>query len=96
VEDQSSVVAFIWPCKQLFSPFTHLEDRAVTPIIDKETGQQKGWTKAIGVMPLSAEYAFLDLYEDGVQTLRHYVVLLERLDAIPRFGPEALSTAVGE
>jgi hypothetical protein len=44
-------------------------------------------------MPLSAEYAFLDLYEDAVQTLRHYVVLLERLDAIPRFGPEALATA---
>ena len=75
--------------------YTHLESRAVTPIIDKETGQQKGWTKEIGAMPLSAEYSFLDLYEDAVQTLRHYVILLERLDAIPRFGPEALATAVG-
>jgi hypothetical protein len=73
--------------------YTHLESRATTPIIDKETGQQMGWTKEIGAMPLSAEYAFLDLYEDAVQTLRHYVVLLERLDAIPRFGPEALATA---
>jgi len=72
--------------------YTHLESRAMTPIVDKETGQQKGWTKGIGAMPSSAEYAFLDLYEDAVLTLRHYVMLLERLDAIPRFGPEALAT----
>jgi hypothetical protein len=65
----------------------------MTPIIDEKTGQQKGWTKSIGGMPSTAEYSFLDLYEDAVKTLRHYVALLERLDAIPRFGPEALTTA---
>lgn len=73
--------------------YSHLESRAWTPIIDEKTGQQKGWTKGFGGIPSSAEYLFLDLYDDAVQTLRHYVVLLERLDAIPRFGPEAVANA---
>jgi hypothetical protein len=72
--------------------YTHLESRVETSITDDKTGQ-KGWTKSIGSIRSSAEYSFLDLYEDAVQTLRHYVVLLDRLDAIPRFGPEAVVAA---
>src|ERR1700721_2347455 len=76
--------------------YTHLESRAVTPIIDEATGQQKGWTKGFGTMPVSAEYSFLDLYEDAVRTLNHYTSLLQRLEALPRFGPEAVATAAGK
>lgn len=44
-------------------------------------------------MPSKADYSFLDLYTDAVETLRHYVALLERLEAIARFGPEAVAAA---
>ncbi|MGA8221791.1 MAG: hypothetical protein WB780_09065 [Candidatus Acidiferrales bacterium] len=73
--------------------YTHLESRAWTPIIDEQTGQPKGREKSFGTMRSTAEYSFLELFEDGVQTLRHYVDLLGRLDAIPRFGPEAVANA---
>ena len=71
--------------------YTQLESRVRTPIIDDKNGQQKGWTMNIGAMPSTAEYCFLDLYDDAVQTLAHYVTLLGHLDALSRFGPEAVA-----
>jgi hypothetical protein len=69
--------------------YSHLESRRRTPILD-ENGQVKGWTMGFGGLRTIADYTFTDLYNDAVQTLRHYISLLERLEAIPRFGPEAV------
>lgn len=68
--------------------YTNLRDREGVPIND-ETGQAKGWIKTFGGPPL-AEFSFLALYEDTVKTLKHYISMLERLHAIPRFSPEAI------
>jgi hypothetical protein len=75
--------------------YTHLQSRKRTPITDT-AGETKGWTMSIGDRPTTAEYAFNDLYEDAVQTLQHYISMLERLEAIPRFGPEAAASAVAK
>lgn len=74
--------------------YSHLESRERTPTLD-ENGQVKGWTKGIGGLRTSADYAFTDLYNDAIQTFRHYVSLLERLEAIPKFGPEAVASTSG-
>jgi hypothetical protein len=68
--------------------YTQLENRETKPILD-ENGQVKGWQKAIGAMPSTAEYTFDELYADAAQILEHYFSLLERLKALPRFSPEA-------
>jgi len=72
--------------------YTQLEDRERTPFVD-ETGK-KGWSKGFGGRRTKAEYAFTDLYEDATQTFRHYISMLERLNALPRFGPEAEASGV--
>jgi len=68
--------------------YTRLEDRELTPLVDG-AGRIEGWTKSIRLKRAAAEYVFPDLYDDAVRTLRHYIAVLERLEAIPRFGPEA-------
>jgi hypothetical protein len=73
--------------------YTHLENLGGEPMMD-ENGQLKGWRKSIGGLPTKAEFAFTDLYDDAVQTFRHYVALLERLNALPRFGPQAEPTSL--
>jgi len=72
--------------------YTHLETRDWEQVADEE-GNPKGWSRTIslGRGASKAEYVFTDLYGDAVETLRHYVECLERLNAIPRFGPEAVS-----
>jgi hypothetical protein len=66
----------------------HLESREKAPMLD-ENGRIKGWQKGFGGPRSIAEYAFTDLYTDADETMRHYVAMLERLEAIPRFSPEA-------
>ncbi len=68
--------------------YSHLESREKTPMLD-ESGQVKGWQKGFGGSRSIAEYAFSDLYTDAAETLRHHVAMLERLEALPRFSPEA-------
>jgi len=68
--------------------YGHLQDRQETPIIG-EDGKAKGWTKSFGGRPTTPQYVFLDLYGSAVETLTHYVETLKRLEAMPRFGPEA-------
>jgi hypothetical protein len=73
--------------------YTFLQRREWTPIFDENDKDKiKGWTKGIGESPTTATYAFLELYENAVQTLSHYIDTLKRLEAMPRFGPEASST----
>lgn len=68
--------------------YVRLQDRQGTPIMN-ESGNIKGWMKTLRGPP-PAEYLFSGLYGDAVQTLNHFVALLERLQAIPRFSPEAI------
>jgi hypothetical protein len=72
--------------------YTHLQSRERTPILDTEGGLN-GWTRSFGGLPTVAEYSFTDLYEDAVQTLHHYIGMLERLEALPRFSPEAVASS---
>jgi hypothetical protein len=72
--------------------YTHLESRERQPMTDTN-GKITGWTKSFGTVPRNAEYSFTDLYADAVETLRHYVTMLERLEAIPTFGLEAAASA---
>lgn len=69
--------------------YAHLESREATEILDGN-GQVKGWTKGFGGIPSVAEYSFADLYGDAVQNFQHYISLLQRLDAMPRFSLEAI------
>jgi hypothetical protein len=85
---RSRMVHRITPSVDYPGFYTQLENREKEPIVD-EKGQIKGWRKSIGGMPARAEYLFSDLYADAVQTFRHYFWLLERLNALPRFSPEA-------
>lgn len=73
--------------------YTQLEDRERIPLVDP-AGKQKGWTKGFGGRRAKAEYAFTDLYADATQTFRHYISMLERLNAISRFSPEAEDSGV--
>jgi hypothetical protein len=68
--------------------YGHLQDRRKTPIFG-EDGKVKGWTKGFGGRPTIPQYVFLELYDGAVQTLSDYVDTLKRLEAMPRFGPEA-------
>jgi hypothetical protein len=70
--------------------YTYLESRERTPITDA-SGEIIGSSGTIRVSRSVAEYAFLDLYADAVQTLGHYITMLERLEAIPPFGLDAKS-----
>jgi hypothetical protein len=72
--------------------YTHLESRDWKPIAD-EAGSPKGWTRTISLGHGAAEYVFTELYGDAVEMLRHYVECLERLNAIPRFSPEAKASS---
>jgi len=72
--------------------YIRLESRERTPIVDA-TGRTKGWTMSIGGRSTNVEYAFIDLYADAVQVLRHYISMLEQLKAIRRFSPEAVASA---
>jgi hypothetical protein len=66
--------------------YTFLENRVGEQIIDA-TGKKVGTSWGIGGRPTNAEYAFLTLYDCVVKTLQHYVAMLGRLRAIPRFVP---------
>ncbi len=68
--------------------YGHLQDRRKTPIVGPD-GEVKGWTKGFGQRPIASEYKFLELYDSAVETFTHYVDTLKRLEAMPRFGPEA-------
>ena len=75
--------------------YAHLESREGTPILD-EKGKVKGWKKGFGGISSVAEYSFNDLYRDAVQNLEHFISLLKRLNAMPRFSLEAIEpSAVG-
>jgi len=54
-----------------------------------EGGTVTGWTTGFGGRPTGPEYRFERLYESALETLRHYVGALKRLEAMPRFGAEA-------
>jgi hypothetical protein len=73
--------------------YGHLQDRRKTPILGPD-GKQRGWTKGFGGRPTEPEYKFLELYDSAVETFTHYVETLKRLEAVPRFGPEATHGAV--
>jgi hypothetical protein len=64
------------------------EDRVGTPIFDSR-GKRKGTKWRISAMSTTPEYEFLGLYESGAKTLAHWLGLLRRLRAMPRFGPAA-------
>jgi hypothetical protein len=68
--------------------YGHLQDRRKTPIVGEDS-KVKGWTKGFGGRPATPQYVFLELYDSAVQTLSDYVDTLKRLEAMPRFGPEA-------
>jgi hypothetical protein len=85
---RNKVVHRISPSVDRADLHTHLEDREATPLVDG-AGRNKVWTKTISMGRVAADYAFTDLYDDAVQALREYIAVLERLDAIPRFSPEA-------
>jgi hypothetical protein len=73
--------------------YSHLESRETTPVLD-ENGQVKGWTKGFGGISSVAEYSFACLYQDAVQNFQHYISLLQRLEAMPRFSLEAIEPSV--
>jgi hypothetical protein len=68
--------------------YAHLQSRKRTPVYD-ELGKIKGWTTTLE-SPSVAEYRFLDLYTDAVNTLDHFVLMLKELETIPPFGLDAL------
>ena len=68
--------------------YSHLQDRQKRPIVGPD-GEAKGWTKGFGGIPTAPEYRFLELYDSAIETFAHYVETLKRLEAMPRFGPEA-------
>lgn len=75
--------------------YSFLQRREWTPIYDENDKEKiKGWTKGIGESPTTATYAFLELYENAVQSLAHHIDTLKRLEAMPRFGPEATTASV--
>jgi hypothetical protein len=76
--------------------YGYLQDRRKIPIAGPD-GELKGWTKGFGGRPTEPEYKFLELYNSAVETFTHYLETLKRLEAMPRFGPEATdgATAAG-
>jgi hypothetical protein len=70
--------------------YTHLQSRERTPMKDA-SGKVIGWKANFGESRSVADYAFLDLYADAVQTLDHYISLLGRLEAIAPFALDAKS-----
>ncbi len=70
--------------------YTYLQSRDRTPMKDA-SGKIIGWEGNFGESRSVAEYMFLDLYADAVQTLSHYITMLERVEAIPPFGLGAKS-----
>ncbi len=68
---------------------THLENRVGRPLHDEE-GREKGRSWGIGGRPTEPEFRFNELYGLAVNALQHYIALLGKLKAIPRFSPEAV------
>lgn len=50
---------------------------------------KRDWEKCLGGPP-PAEYSLLELYDDAVEALKHYISKLERLHAVPQFGPQTI------
>lgn len=65
--------------------YPHLQSRERTPVSDS-TGKVTGWRGSVTAPRPTGEYAFLDLYSDAVQAFKHYVAVLQRLEAIAPFG----------
>ena len=72
--------------------YSYLQTREWTENKD-ESGKIISWSKGIGERPTISQYSFPVLYENAVQTLQHHIDTLKRLDAMPRFGPEAHCSA---
>jgi hypothetical protein len=65
--------------------YPHLQSRKHTPTVDSK-GKVTGWHSRITVSKPDGEYAFLDLYNDAIETFKHFITMLERLEKIAPFG----------